>query len=1654
MLVNAEDRQDAMEGVSSTTEAPLTLNRSYDTALQGSGRRVRLAARSSGKGTRVRPVLFTSSVPSSDEARQTTTSVPVQDQSNDTADSLARRPRRRRPVQDNATEKDASLTAETSLTSSEPLQSTLDDDTQPTTTGSFATPADSNLLDIGSPRTTETVKTKKRMRKKSRGSSEALSVSAEFEPDPSVSKGFSPSFQMRTSSPVEEMFSFKPDSQAPDTAAETKASETERDANLWSMFDTPLNDLCKRLLAEQNFDKSYPDDRGRSENLATEADRMKFPPTVDDLRKAELMEVDVEDQAQPETTTELPLKIQKGESDIGTSALPLQLSSTALPTTDERPVRRKHTRHVEHTPAAQPTENKDSTIGEDRSQSLTEPVIMDNENVPNVPVTETRADSRPGEDLPKFSMELDAVENRNVANVLSLREKEAGKNRNIKMAAESAENYENSRLAEDRSMEPSAMENRNVPNLLSVREPAVDENKTHYANVSAETRNTTANKNVPNVLYLREAEKYEHKKKTVPADQPTKENGVPSEGSVISEKDSTTNRNVPNFPSFVELSSEPELSELAEPEKVKGKEILDIVLSSPTLETLTQTTDKKMQSRDDDDDDDTAATDEMDRLRREQRQLIEEEELRQEQKQRETLERQEQERREQEEILKQQERKQEREKTERREKRRQEKEEKERRKREKKKKKELKKQQADMLADGELSAKQRDEPRQPETDNKTSDYVGSPTVPMQDFGYTKETAEIKIEEPREVLQPDNLSRTRPNVNAKSPTVFDRYTDIPMVDDVVDDEEIIPPADDHAHRELTPNVEKSARRKPPSGRKMPPRSPLFPPAPVPKPPEDGSTPGTDTLTYFRSSTTPRTTLKEAKARDRELSARQRSRSADRSLPHDRTGSHLSYVDIDIESAPSDSVPASLSTSFDAGMQPFTAGSPLPLPDHLTRRSLRPARSEEMLFVKKLTSRSPTPSFDSNDSRLSTGDTGSGGQWMRTAKSTDCLNRSLAGSEFSGEGLGRRSLSREWQVVTTTTKEEIVFVKRSGEDTEERGRIKAEYEKNKQVREMNEQRLTKEREKIERERLERLLAELRRRRQKERQQLLEKKMAEKKAKEENDRFIREAVEQQRKKRLAEDKARREEEQKKRDELNEKWQKEKEQRENLAKEKQEQMKRERQEKQREIEQLQTQIEKNKRREREEQERRKKELHEKRENEEKERRERDREQERQRREKLAREEKLKLEEMDREAKLMHEKMEKERMEKETKPREEEIERLEKEREMMEKLAEEHRLKLEELEKEKQLYHKQLEKKQKAKPIFSDKVDEDKLQQDETTGEGGKRPEEKQRETTEKDLVKSGNLVDENRELKRECLEKEETLKRIEEENKKLEHERREREALEKIIQEQKLRLEILERQEKLTEEQTENERGDVSAEKESDKVFVDQPSTSSLLSPSSPMRPRLPSREIATQTDGGSPPPATMVGQVRHYPATVVTERLMSDSDSAASSPVSNIDDPTATGTTLSRPELEPFRRRAKSMPLGDRDDRDADAATPVIVHEYSELLSFWRGDPTDGRLTRARAKSLRTDAAGQATVRNFDLAPEQWSSSRVDSQPPAREDQNSRSENAGPTPNINDESARRHDDRRYDDHDNRQPASAPADEHGVGEKTVVHSTLGYIG
>lgn len=114
-------------------------------------------------------------------------------------------------------------------------------------------------------------------------------------------------------------------------------------------------------------------------------------------------------------------------------------------------------------------------------------------------------------------------------------------------------------------------------------------------------------------------------------------------------------------------------------------------------------------------------------------------------------------------------------------------------------------------------------------------------------------------------------------------------------------------------------------------------------------------------------------------------------------------------------------------------------------------------------------------------------------------------------------------------------------------------------------------------------------------------------------------------------------------------------------------------------------------------------------------------------------------------------------------------------------------------------------------------------------------------------------------------------------------------------------------------------------------------------------------------------------------------------------------------------------------------------------MIVHEYGELLSFWRGDPTDGRLTLARANSRRAsagvDGKGQATVRDFDRPAEQWSTRRLDN---VEENQG-----AQHRPTVDDPAEP---PRHQDDGRDRRPPSAAGD-HDSSEKSFVHSTLGWI-
>ena len=282
---------------------------------------------------------------------------------------LGRRRRRRERAEDASERGHTSLPAEQLQFSLVDQDDKMDD--------SFATPADSSsLLDVGSPRNTETVKTKKRSRKKPRGesaetlphsgNSNAASTAAadqESEPDLSISKGFSPSFDMKTSSPVEMLQETQPVSY---TATEKqKVSETISDANLWVLSDTRLNVLCKRLLADQNFDKSLAGDGdGYREEATSKPDSMKRRPG--DAGAPDAMEVDVNQLPRPtqrNTITELPLKVRSQENKEDTTVVPPPPISVILPTTDDRPVRRKpakHKKQIEETPVEIPDETLDN----------------------------------------------------------------------------------------------------------------------------------------------------------------------------------------------------------------------------------------------------------------------------------------------------------------------------------------------------------------------------------------------------------------------------------------------------------------------------------------------------------------------------------------------------------------------------------------------------------------------------------------------------------------------------------------------------------------------------------------------------------------------------------------------------------------------------------------------------------------------------------------------------------------------------------------------------------------------------------------------------------------------------------------------------------------------------------------------------------------------------------------------------------------------------------------------------------------------------------------------------------------------------------------------------------------------------------------------
>ena len=95
------------------------------------------------------------------------------------------------------------------------------------------------------------------------------------------------------------------------------------------------------------------------------------------------------------------------------------------------------------------------------------------------------------------------------------------------------------------------------------------------------------------------------------------------------------------------------------------------------------------------------------------------------------------------------------------------------------------------------------------------------------------------------------------------------------------------------------------------------------------------------------------------------------------------------------------------------------------DSVQKTSLKPARSEEILVAK-------SPSRSRNNS------TKENKQLMRNAKSVEFLGDGSE-SSFSSK-IGKRTLSREWNIVTVTTKEEIFIVKCKDGKIEEKTELK--------------------------------------------------------------------------------------------------------------------------------------------------------------------------------------------------------------------------------------------------------------------------------------------------------------------------------------------------------------------------------------------------------------------------------------------------------------------------------------------------------------------------------------------------------------------------------------------------------------------------------------
>jgi len=151
-------------------------------------------------------------------------------------------------------------------------------------------------------------------------------------------------------------------------------------------------------------------------------------------------------------------------------------------------------------------------------------------------------------------------------------------------------------------------------------------------------------------------------------------------------------------------------------------------------------------------------------------------------------------------------------------------------------------------------------------------------------------------------------------------------------------------------------------------------------------------------------------------------RHRSSSAGRNTGRPRRGSDrlnrsLVLVDIDINNANQ-----VLHRSSSGQVYPFhgradspgSPGSPSRPWSRYGRSSLKPAKSEDFLLRK-----SPSQTSLSSDG-------GRRSVWIRSAKSAEYLPGADDSFGSGSSGMGRRSMSREWGVVTTTTQEEIIIV----------------------------------------------------------------------------------------------------------------------------------------------------------------------------------------------------------------------------------------------------------------------------------------------------------------------------------------------------------------------------------------------------------------------------------------------------------------------------------------------------------------------------------------------------------------------------------------------------------------------------------------------------